>query len=60
LDGGAAAGVNEVLADDPARVLHLAIHLDGHLAELDLNPLMVLPSGQGVKVIDAPIVLRGT
>jgi hypothetical protein len=30
-------------------VSYLAMHLEGHLAELDINPLMVLPSGQGVK-----------
>jgi hypothetical protein len=29
------------------RVSHLAMHLEGHLAELDINPLMVLPSGEG-------------
>jgi hypothetical protein len=23
------------------------MHTEGHLAELDINPLMVLPSGQG-------------
>ena len=27
--------------------------LEGHLAELDINPLMVLPSGQGVRAVDA-------
>jgi hypothetical protein len=35
------------------------MQLDGHLAELDINPLMVLPSGQGVKV-DTLVVLCGT
>jgi len=42
------------------RVSHLAMHLEEHLAELDINPLMVLPSGQGVKAADALVVLRGT
>jgi hypothetical protein len=42
------------------RVSHLATHLEGQLAELGINPLMVLPSGQGVKAVDAPVVLRGT
>ena len=42
------------------RVSYLAMHLEGHLAELDINPLMVLPSGQGVKAVDALVVLRGT
>jgi acetate---CoA ligase (ADP-forming) len=41
------------------RVSYLAMHIEGHLAELDINPLMVLPSGQGVKA-DALVVLRGT
>ena len=50
----------EALADTLVRVSHLAMHLDGHLAELDINPLMVLPAGQGVKAVDALVVLRGT
>ena len=45
---------------DPGRVSHLALHLEGHLAELDINPLMVLPLGQGVKAADALVVFRGT
>lgn len=49
----------EALADTLVRVSHLAMHLEGHLAELDINPLMVLPSGQGVKAVDALVVLRG-
>jgi acyl-CoA synthetase (NDP forming) len=48
------------LADTLVRVSHFAIHTEGHLAELDINPLMVLPSGQGVKAVDALVVLRGT
>jgi acetate---CoA ligase (ADP-forming) len=48
------------LADTLVRVSYLATHLEGHLAELDINPLMVLPSGQGVKAADALVVLRGT
>jgi hypothetical protein len=36
------------------------MHLEGLLAELDINPLMVLPLGQGVKAVDALVVLRGT
>ena len=48
------------LADTLVRVSYLAMHLEGHLAELDNNPLMVLPSGQGVKAVDALVVLRGT
>jgi acetyltransferase len=50
----------EALADTLVRVSHLAMHLEGHLAELDINPLMVLPSDQGVKAVDALVVFRGT
>ena len=48
------------LEDTLVRVSHLAIHMEGHLAELDINPLMVLPMGQGVKAVDALVVLGGT
>ena len=40
----------------PGRVSHLAMHLKGRLPELDINPLMVLPRGQGVKAVDALVV----
>jgi acetate---CoA ligase (ADP-forming) len=50
----------EALEDTPVRMSHLAMHLEGHLAELDINPLMVLPSGQGAKAVDALVVFRGT
>ena len=42
------------------RVSYLAMHLEGDLPELDINPLMVLPSGQGVKAVDALVMFRGT
>jgi acetyltransferase len=50
----------EALADTLVRVSDLAMHIDRHLAELDIDPLMVLPSGQGVKAVDALVVLRDT
>ena len=51
----------EALEDTLVRVSHLAMHLEGHLAELDINPLMVLPPrGQCVKAVDALVVFRGT
>ena len=49
----------DALADTLVRVSQLAVHLDGKLAELDINPLMVLPKGQGVKAVDALVVLHG-
>jgi acetyltransferase len=53
--GRAAADV-DTLADVLVRVSHLAVQLEGTLAELDINPLMVLPTG--VKAADALVVLR--
>jgi acetate---CoA ligase (ADP-forming) len=50
----------EALADILVRVSYLAMHLEGHLAKLDINPLMVLPSGQGAKALDALVVSRDT
>jgi hypothetical protein len=40
-------------------VSHLAVQLEEQLAELDINPLMVLPVGQGVKAVDALVVWQG-
>jgi len=48
------------LADTLVRVSWLAVHLNGHLTELDINPLMVLPAGRGVKAVDALAVLPST
>jgi hypothetical protein len=36
----------------------MAIDLKDHLAELDINPLFVLPAGRGVKAGDALIKPR--
>jgi acetyltransferase len=49
----------EAQLDTLVKVSQLAVHLDGTLAELDINPLMVLPAGQGVKAVDALVVLQG-
>ena len=46
------------LADTLVRVSHLGAQLEGSLAELDINPLMVLPLGQGVKAADAVAIFR--
>ena len=48
----------DTLADILVHASHMAVHLEGHLAELDINPLMVLPAGQGVKAVDALVVLK--
>jgi len=48
----------DALASTLVRVSHMAVQLEGQLAELDINPLMVLPAGQGVKAVDALLVLQ--
>jgi acetyltransferase len=48
----------DALADVVRRVSHLAADLRDELAELDLNPLVVLPAGQGALVVDALLVRR--
>ena len=48
----------DALAETLVRVSHLGTQLEGRLAELDINPLMVLPVGQGVKAADAVAVFR--
>jgi acetyltransferase len=48
----------EALADTLEKISQLAAHLAGRLAELDVNPLMVLPAGGGVKAVDALALLN--
>ena len=44
------------LADCVERISWLAVDLQDRIAELDINPLSVLPQGQGARVIDALVV----
>ena len=48
----------DALANALVSVSHLAIHLEGTLSELDINPLMVLPAGQGIRAADALAVFQ--
>ena len=48
----------DALADALCRLSALAVDLQEHLAELDINPLFVFPAGQGVKAGDALIKPR--
>jgi len=48
----------DALADVLVRVSQLAVQLEGELVELDLNPVMVLPAGKGVKAVDALAVFK--
>jgi len=43
----------EALVDALVRFSQLAVDLGDLIAALDINPLMVLPRGQGVRAIDA-------
>ena len=46
------------LVDCVERISWLAVDLQGQLADLDINPLRVLPQGQGVRVVDALVVAK--
>ena len=48
----------QALVDTLVRVSDLAVHLDGVIEELDINPLAVLPEGQGVRALDALVTLN--
>ncbi|GAA1900224.1 acetate--CoA ligase family protein [Streptantibioticus ferralitis] len=48
----------DALVDVVLRVERVAMELDDGLAELDINPLMVLPRGQGAVALDALAVCR--
>ena len=48
----------DALADVLVQVSHLAVNLDGQLAELDINPVLIMPKGQGVKAVDALVTLK--
>jgi hypothetical protein len=42
----------KAVEDALVQVSYLAIHMEGHLAELDINSFIVLPSGQGLKAVE--------
>ncbi|MFK8910612.1 acetate--CoA ligase family protein [Streptomyces sp. YS-3] len=46
----------DALVEVVLRVQRMALELGGELAELDINPLMVLPRGQGAVALDALVV----
>ncbi|KPI14763.1 CoA-binding domain protein [Actinobacteria bacterium OV450] len=48
----------DALVEVVLRVQRMALELGGSLAELDVNPLMVLPRGQGAVALDALAVCR--
>ncbi|MCL5957708.1 MAG: acetate--CoA ligase family protein [Chloroflexi bacterium] len=46
------------IADVLTKMSQLSRDLESYLAEIDINPLMVFPEGQGAKAADALFVLR--
>ncbi len=49
----------DALAQVLVNVSHMAAQLEGTLAELDINPILVMPQGQGDKAVDALAALKG-
>jgi acyl-CoA synthetase (NDP forming) len=49
----------DALVDALVKLSALAADLQGDIAELDINPLIVMPKGQGVKAADALIRMKG-
>ncbi|MER6546007.1 acetate--CoA ligase family protein [Streptomyces sp. NPDC001250] len=60
LDGvrGRPPADGDALVEVVLRVQRMALELGDHIAELDINPLMVLPRGQGAVALDALVVCR--
>ena len=48
----------DALAEMAARLSWLAYDLGNDIAEMDLNPVVVMPSGQGAFAVDALLVTR--
>jgi hypothetical protein len=48
----------DALAQMAARLSWLAYDLRDDIIELDLNPVMVLPNGNGAFAVDALVVMR--
>jgi succinyl-CoA synthetase beta subunit len=57
---GGPRGDIAALADALVRVGELALDWADDLEALDVNPLLVLPEGQGVLALDALIMRRGS
>ncbi|HWG03918.1 MAG TPA: acetate--CoA ligase family protein [Beijerinckiaceae bacterium] len=62
LDGfrGAPPLDKESLIDCCLKFSDFVVATDGHYAAIDINPLIVLPRGKGVKIADAMIVTNGS
>jgi acyl-CoA synthetase (NDP forming) len=62
LDGfrGAAKADVPALAGLIAQISQLAAQFSGGIAEIELNPVLVHPAGEGVTIVDALVVRKGT
>ena len=64
LDGSGARGAGpadvDAIVDTLLRFSQLCLDLRGDVAEIDINPLLALPQGQGVRVVDCLIVPKGS
>lgn len=50
---------DEALARTLVAVSHMAAHLEDEVSELDINPLLLLPGGEGAVAVDALVALKG-
>jgi acetyltransferase len=48
----------DAIADVLVKVSRLAVDLEDHVSELDINPLLVLTEGSGVRVADALVIKK--
>ncbi len=48
----------DAIADTLVKVSRMAVELEDNVAELDINPLLVLPEGKGVRVADALVIKK--
>ena len=53
---GSPAADTDALAELMVRLSHFAADHADQIAEIDLNPVLVHPKGQGVSIVDALIV----
>ena len=42
-----------------AQISQLAAQFKGEIAEIELNPVLVHPTGEGVTIVDALVVRKG-
>jgi acetyltransferase len=60
LDGfrGRPALDEQAVVDTLVRLSELAVSTADYIEEIEINPLIVLPKGEGVRAVDALVTLR--